>query len=63
MGVKKHTVNIVCRCVSLSISILFDISRRLACMKLGSREIYQPIQYCCILYRLLGYTFIHAICL
>ena len=23
-----------------------DISRQLACMKLGSREKYQPIQYC-----------------
>ena len=25
---------------------LLDISRQLACMKLGRREKYQPIQYC-----------------
>ena len=37
-------------------NILLDISRQLACMKLGSREIYQPIQYCWIhTCRLLGY--------
>ena len=31
-------------------------SRQLACMKLGSREIYQPIQYCWVhTCRLLGY--------
>ena len=35
---------------------LLDISRQLACMKLGSREIYQPIQYCWVhTCRLLGY--------
>ena len=35
---------------------LLDISRQLACMKLGSREKYQPIQYCWVhINRLLGY--------
>ena len=35
---------------------LLDISRQLACMKLGSREKYQPIQYCWVhTSRLLGY--------
>ena len=35
---------------------LLDIARQLACMKLGSREIYQPIQYCWVYTcRLLGY--------
>ena len=35
---------------------LLGISRQLACMKLGSREIYQPIQYCWVhTCRLLGY--------
>ena len=35
---------------------LLDISRQLACMKLGSREKYQPIQYCWVhISRLLGY--------
>ena len=39
-----------------SISEKLDISRQLACMKLGSREIYQPIQYCWVhTCRLLGY--------
>ena len=32
----------VCMCIHL-----LDISRQLACMKLGRREKYQPIQYCC----------------
>ena len=33
-----------------------DISRQLACMKLGSRVKYQPIQYCWVhISRLLGY--------
>ena len=36
--------------------ILLDISRQLACMKLGTREKYQPIQYCWVhTSRLLGY--------
>ena len=35
---------------------LLDISRQLACMKLGRREKYQPIQYCWVhISRLLGY--------
>ena len=35
---------------------LLDISRQLACMKLGSREKYQPTQYCWVhISRLLGY--------
>ena len=35
---------------------MLDISRQLACMKLGSREKYQPIQYCWVhISRLLGY--------
>ena len=35
---------------------LLGISRQLACMKLGSREKYQPIQYCWVhISRLLGY--------
>ena len=35
---------------------LLDISRQLACMKLGSREKYQPIRYCWVhISRLLGY--------
>ena len=35
---------------------LLDISRQLACMKLGSREKYQPMQYCWVhISRLLGY--------
>ena len=40
----------------LSQCCLLDISRQLACMKLGSREKYQPIQYCWVhISRLLGY--------
>ena len=35
---------------------LLDISRQLACMKLGSRGEYQPIQYCWVhTSQLLGY--------
>ena len=42
-------------CEDLYIRLL-DISRQLACMKQGSREKYQPIQYCWVhISRLLGY--------
>ena len=42
--------------VNVKYIYLLDISRQLACMKLGSREKYQPIQYCWVhTSRLLGY--------
>ena len=45
----------VCMCVGGVCLFLLDISRQLACMKLGSREIYQPMQYCWVhICRLLG---------
>ena len=50
-------VYIILSCMDVHMHVyLFDISRQLACMKLGSREKYQPIQYCWVhISRLLGY--------
>ena len=53
LGYIIHTYVGVCTYVAI---YLLDISRQLACMKLGSREKYQPIQYCWVhISRLLGY--------
>ena len=42
---------------------LLDISRQMACMKLGSRGKYQPMQYCWVhTSQLLGYL-VYTICL
>ena len=38
----------VCMCVGDVCLCLLDISRQLACMKLGSRGKYQPMHYCWI---------------
>ena len=52
-----HTFHYISLCnMTKQHSNLLDISRQLACMKLGSREKYQPIQYCWVhISRLLGY--------
>ena len=51
----KIYVHIIIKYYELYCTML-DISRQLACMKLGSREKYQPIQYCWVhISRLLGY--------
>ena len=51
-----HTYICVYNMHGVEYNSLLDISRQLACMKLGSREKYQPIQYCWVhISRLLGY--------
>ena len=51
-----YTYNRVCILQYTEYYVLLGISRQLACMKLGSREKYQPIQYCWVhTSRLLGY--------